>query len=52
MIFKTVTQRMWWRRRESNPGPEKVSLGFYMLILSFESDGKITGRQVFHRSPE
>ena len=38
---------LWWRRRESNPGPKKVSLGFYMLILSFKSNGKITDRQVF-----
>ena len=28
-----MIQQKWWRRRESNPGPEEISQGIYVRIL-------------------
>jgi len=35
----------WWRRRESNPRPEILRNGVYILILNFESRGSDSFRR-------
>ena len=33
--YLNLLNNEWWRRRELNPRPKTINLGFYMLILNF-----------------